>query len=102
MEYVLAKIMLPLLIPIITLMAKQFIDKLTPLALDKIPKPMWGMVALVLGTLPPLISPDLFVIPGLPTAVSAAFYGVAAMGVREIVDQSIKVIGPSPTQPLGM
>lgn len=97
-----AKVILPILIPILTLLIKQFIDKFTPLALEKIPKPLWGAAAMVLGALPPLISPEMFVLPGFPTEVSVAIYGLVAMGVREVVDQSLKVIGPSPTTPSGI
>lgn len=102
MEYVLAKILLPVLIPILTMVLKQVIDKFTPIALDKVPKPMFGVVAMLLGALPTALSPDLFVLPGLPSSVSMALYGLAAMGLREVVDQSIKVVGPAPTTPSGI
>lgn len=102
MEYVLSKLLLPLIIPLLTALLKQVIDKVTPIALEKVPKPLFGAVALILGGLPPLISPDLFVLPGLPSSASVALYGLAAMGVREIVDQSIKLVGPSPTTPPGI
>lgn len=97
-----AKVLLPLLIPVVVTALKQVIDHWTPIALGNVPKPLWGALAILLGALPTLVSPEMFLLPGFPPEVSAALYGVTAMGVREIVDQSIKVIGPAPTTPSGI
>lgn len=102
-----AKIVLPLLIPLATTALKQIIDKWTPIILSSIPKPLWAGVVLALGSIPPLVRPDAFLFPGFPPEASVAFYGLMAMGSRELVDQGIKtytaVFGePPPTTPTGM
>lgn len=93
------KMALPLMIPVATRGIKEVIDRWTPIALDKVPKWAFALVAMFLGWLPTVIKPEAFLLPGFPPEASAALYGLVAMGVRELVDQSIKIVGPAPTTP---
>jgi hypothetical protein len=87
-----AKLLLPLILPLLTTGIKLVIDKFTPIALDKIPKPLWAGVVTALAHVATTIAPDMFLFPGLPPEASTLLYAVAAMGTREIADQAIKVV----------
>jgi hypothetical protein len=101
MYWWLMKLLLPVVIPLLTTGLKQIIDKFTPIALEKIPKPLWASVPIILSQIATAMRPDLFLLPGLPPEVSTALYATASMGARELVDQTIKVVNPG-TQPTGM
>lgn len=101
MEYIIAKLLLPIILPMLLAGAKVAIDKLAPDLYKKIPKQVWMALIPVLAESASQYSPDLFLFPGLPAWASTALYTVGAAGSREFLTQVVKLangdLAPSQT-----
>lgn len=92
MEFILAKLLLPVLLPLLIAAVKVGVQKATPSLYAKIPKQVWMVLIPVLAEGSAQWSPDLFLIPGLPAAASTALYSMGAAGAREFMTQLMKVV----------
>jgi hypothetical protein len=113
MEYIIAKLLLPIMLPIILAAVKVAIDKAAPGLYAKIPKQFWLAAIPVLAESANTISPDLFLFPGLPSWASTFLYTVGSAGAREVMTQIVKLVngdmapaqtvfGPPSASPTGM
>lgn len=91
MEYILAKLLLPIMLPMLLAGAKVAVDKLAPDLYKKIPKQVWMALIPVLAESASQYSPDLFLFPGLPPWASTALYTVGSAGAREFLTQLVKL-----------
>lgn len=101
MEYIIAKLLLPIILPMLIASAKVAIEKFTPELYGKIPKQVWLALIPVLAEASAQYSPDLFLFPGLPSWASTAIYSIGSAGSREFMTQVVKLangdLAPSTT-----
>jgi hypothetical protein len=93
MEYVLAKILLPILVPMFIGLAKTLAERAATGVVAKVPKVLWPALAATLSSVAALVRPDLFLFADLPGEVSAALYSVASVGVREFTEKIARSMG---------
>lgn len=91
MEFILAKLFLPIILPIVIAAIKVGLDKSLPSFYAKIPKQVWLTAIPVLAESANQFSPDLFLFPGIPPWASTFLYTIGAAGAREAMTQIIKL-----------
>lgn len=101
MEFIIAKMLLPIMLPILLAAVKVAIDKMAPGLYQKIPKQVWMALIPVLAESAAQYSPELFLFPGLPAWSSTALYTVGSAGAREFLTQIVKMANgdTAPSQP---